>query len=59
MSELIPMRHKEYEDLKSAYDIAVEKNERSFTLEIYGKNREFVTDYAKYMLEYLAPKFDK
>lgn len=40
--------------LKSRYGIAVEKAEQEFTFE----GREYVTGYAKYLLEYLENKLN-
>lgn len=41
--------------LKKRYGIAREKKEESFRFE----GSEFVTDYAKYLIEYLENKFGK
>jgi hypothetical protein len=42
-----------YRRLKARYKQAVDAGEDSFTLD----GHEFLTNYAKYLLEYLAPKF--
>lgn len=42
-----------YRRLQARYKQAVEANEETFVFDGY----EFLTSYAKYLLEYLAPKF--
>ena len=46
-----------YRLLKSKHQNAVKKNEKQFTLVTPdGQEYEFVTDYAKYLLQYLESK---
>jgi hypothetical protein len=44
-----------YLKLKSDYSNAVKNNKEQFTFE----GHELLTDYAKYMIEYLESKFEK
>lgn len=43
-----------YDQLKAAYEKAVEENKDTFVL--FGG--DWLTNYAKYVLEYLRPTFD-
>lgn len=53
MSNTVTFTKKEFVGLKKAYELAVKQEAKSFT---YDGN-EYVTGYAKYLLEYLTPKF--
>jgi hypothetical protein len=44
-----------FKRFKKRYDEAREHHEGSFMFE----GNEFLTDYAKYVIEYLQPKFNK
>ena len=50
MSEQIEFTPEKAKRLKKAYEAAVKENKNSFIFE----GNEFVTGYAKYVLEYLA-----
>jgi hypothetical protein len=43
-----------YQKLKSEYDVAVKNKIEIFTFE----GEELLTDYAKYLLQWLQPKFE-
>ena len=53
-NELIEFTAQKYKSLKREFDKAVENNKDQFQFE--GKT--WVTNYAKYALQYLQPKFD-
>ena len=44
-----------YIRFKSEYQKAVKGNQKQFTFE----GHEFLTEYAKYLLQYLKPRFEK
>lgn len=44
-----------FKRFKKRYDEACEYHEESFMFE----DNEYLTDYAKYVIQYLQPKFDK
>lgn len=46
---------KDYPILKRAYDLAVKDEQPIFTF----KDHQLVTDYAKYLLEYLKPEYER
>ena len=43
-----------YQRLKVAYNTALQNNLEVFTFD----NHDLLTDYAKYVIEYLTPKFE-
>lgn len=52
---MITFDQEKYRRLQERYDLAVKQNEEVFTFD----GNQLVTGYAKYLLEYLAIKFDK
>lgn len=50
--EQISLTPEQFEELKVAYDKAVEDDKESFTF----LNREWHTNYAKYVIEFLSQK---
>jgi hypothetical protein len=55
MMKNISFDEKCFEQLKKEYRKAVEEGKESF---IFDDKHELVTDYAKYLIEYLSYKFD-
>jgi uncharacterized protein YjbJ (UPF0337 family) len=52
-TETMTVSYGDYKKLVSKYKKAVEQKKESFLF----KERELVTGYAKYLIEYLTPKF--
>ena len=50
MSETISLSHSDYLELAAAYEQAVLHKKDKFT----WREHEFVTDYAKYLLEFIS-----
>lgn len=50
--EFTPAKFKAF---KEAYTAAEKEGKKTFSFD----NKAFVTNYAKYLIEYLAPKFNK
>lgn len=55
MSETISLSHSDYLELAAAYEQAVLHKKDKFT----WREHEFVTDYAKYLLEYITNKINE
>jgi|APGre2960657373_1045057.scaffolds.fasta_scaffold234715_1 hypothetical protein len=55
MSNTISFNQESFKNFNTEYNFAVENKVEIFTFE----GHEFLTSYAKYMLEYLRPKFEK
>jgi len=55
MPELYQFDKGKYKKLKESWKKAVEEKKDSFNFE----NQELVTDYAKYLIQYLKSKFDE
>lgn len=53
-SNTISVTKPDYIKLKRAYDAALEEGHTSFVFQ----ERELLVDYAKYLLQYLKPKFE-
>ena len=51
---MMTINRKSYENLKSTYQESVKNNISIFVFD----GHELLTDYAKYLLEYLKPKFE-
>lgn len=54
MSNTISFNQKSFKNFKSEYNSAVKNGVEIFTFE----GHEFLTSYAKYMIEYLKSKFE-
>lgn len=54
MEERIMFNLEKYDLLKRAHERAVKEGKEMFTVELDGVKREFLTSYAKYLLEYLG-----
>jgi hypothetical protein len=52
---IVPFNRKNYLILSAAYSAAVANNQETFTVVLDTVSREFLTSYAKYVLEYLKP----
>ncbi len=50
---MIEINAGDFQELESMYSVAVENNEESFVF----KDRRVLVEYAKYLIEYLTPKF--
>ena len=55
MSETISLSHSDYLELAAAYEQAVLQKKDKFT----WREHEFVTAYAKYLLEYITNKINE
>ena len=53
MSNTISFDRESYKNFKTDYNSAVENNKEMFVFE----GNEFLTSYAKYVVEYLTPMF--
>lgn len=53
MTYLIEFTKPKFEALKKAYQSAIDNDHDQFEYD----NQTYVTDYAKYVIEYLEPKF--
>lgn len=51
--ETLKITEKSLKDLKNQYQTSLDNNEESFIFQ----EKEILTAYAKYMIEYLEPKF--
>lgn len=54
MSNTISFDRESYKNFKKEYNSAVENNQEMFVFEDY----EYLTSYAKYVIEYLKTKFE-
>ena len=57
--ERIAVSEDDFIKLKSLYNTAVATGQDSFEVILDGVEREVLTSYAKYLIEYLQPQFDK
>ena len=53
----IEFGHREYRTLLRAYEKALKDGAETFKVELKGQEREFLTTYAYYLLEYLHGHF--
>ena len=53
MQKLIEFTKPKFEALKKAYQTAIDNNKESFEFE----NDLYLTEYSKYVIEYLEPNF--
>lgn len=53
--DYISFTYASFEQFKEVYRRAVDYKDNSFVFD----DREFLTDYAKYVIQYLQPKFDR
>lgn len=54
MTNTVTFNQSTYEQLQKEYDFAVKNNKKTFSF----LGNELLTEYAKYMIEYLKTKFE-
>lgn len=52
---MVEFNAESFKKFRARYNTAIEKSENSFVFE----GNEYLTSYAKYVIEYLEPKFKK